>query len=737
MDNQSQGVLYRVGRFSARHPWWLIAGWLILTLATGGLSRQFGGIYNDSVSLSGTQSQVGSALLSAHQPRITGFGGLVVIHSSKAPLTSESSIINSTYQRLSELPDVVSVGNPLATSSPDLSRDGHTAYYALNFSVAPKTLGSSYVQKLDQATQGLRSAGIEVEYGGGLDQLTRPKASDLRSELVGFVVAAIVLLLSFGSIAGTFLPLVSAVFAAVLGLGVLGLVAAVTTFGTASPTLAAMIGLGVGIDYAVFLTTRFRQRIMDGADPVSAAARTSASSGKAVLVAATTVSVALLGLYVSGITFIGKLGLAAVFAVVTSAVASTTLVPAALGLLGRRIDRVHIGRVVAESSGSGDGWARYAASVARHPLRYLVAGLGVLGILAIPLFSIQIGHVSDGADPLSYTDRRAYDLITAGFGAGANGPLTLVVDVSKVPGSSTGLVSKLITDIAHTPDVAHVSAPTATPDGKVVYASVIPVSGPQDRSTTTLFNQLIDQTIPRSLNQSSATGYLTGATAEQIQFDELLGARLPIIITVVVGTAFLLILSAFRSVTLAVKAAVLNLLSIAASYGVVVAVFQWGWGRSLIDVSENVPVESYVPMIMFAIVFGLSMDYEIFLLSRVRELWLGTHDESEAVSGGLSATARVISSAALIMVSVFLAFVGSTNVVVKMLAIGLASSVLIDATVVRLLLVPAVMTLLGKWSWWMPAWLERLVPHIDPEGTEISESAASSEQEETRSSVTL
>jgi RND superfamily putative drug exporter len=726
----SQGMLYRIGRFSARHPWWVIGCWVIMTLVVGGLSRQIGGIYNDSVSLSGTQSQIGSALLTAHQPKITGFSGLVVVHSSRTSLTNESSVLETSYQRLAALPDVVSVTDPLTPSSPSLSQDGKTAYYTLNFSVAPKTLGSGYVQELDRATQSLRNTGIEVEYGGGLDQLTRPKASDLRSELVGFVVAAIVLIVSFGSLAGTFLPLLSAMFAAILGLGVLGLVAALTTFGTASPTLAAMIGLGVGIDYAVFLTTRFRQRMIDGADPISAAARTSASSGKAVLVAATTVSVALLGLYVSGITFIGKLGLAAVFAVATSAVASTTLVPAALGLLGRRIDRVHLGRVIAESSGSRDGWVRYAASVGRHPVRYLVVGVAVLGLLAIPLLSIRIGHVSDGADPLSYTDRRAYDLISSAFGPGANGPFTVVVDIAKVQGNSTSLVSNLLSDISHTADVAHVSTLATTPDGKVIYASVTPQGGPQDQSTTVLYNQLVTQTIPDALHHTLATGYLTGATATQIQFDELLTSRLPLIIAVVVATAFLLILSAFRSVSLAIKAAILNLLSIAASYGVVVAVFQWGWGRSIIGVSENVPIESYVPMIMFAIVFGLSMDYEIFLLSRVRELWLRTHRESEAVAGGLAATARVISSAALIMVSVFLAFVGSTNVVVKMLAIGLATSVLIDATVVRLLLVPAVMTILGKWSWWMPRWLDRVFPRIDPEGSADDDGASNMETEQ-------
>jgi putative drug exporter of the RND superfamily len=509
------------------------------------------------------------------------------------------------------------------------------------------------------------------------------------------------------------LPLLTALVCVGVAVSVLGLVAAVISFGTAAPTLALMIGLGVGIDYALFLTTRYRQQITDGADPVTAAGRTVATSGHAVLVAAGTVSVALIGLYASGIAFLGQLGLAAAFGVAAAAAGATTLVPAGLALAGRRIDWLHVRTPVAESGRDRDGWRRYAASVGRHPWRYLAAGVLILAVLAIPLLSLQLGHVGDGADPASYTDKRAYDLIQDAFGPGANGPLTVVVDVRHATVPASQLSSRLDAQLGATADVAHASPLQPTPDGALLVGTVVPDAGPQAASTGALFHRLVGTALPAALRGSGATGYVTGETASQIQFTDTMGARLPVIIAVVVATAFLLIMSAFRSLMLAVKAAVLNLLSIAAAYGVLVAVFQWGWGRSLIGVSQNVPIESYVPMMMFAIVFGLSMDYEIFLLARVREAYLAGQGTADAVASGLAETGRVITCAALIMASVFAAFAASTDVVIKMLAVGLAASVLIDAVVVRLLLVPAVMNLLGDRCWWLPRWLDRVVPHIE------------------------
>jgi RND superfamily putative drug exporter len=699
------------------HPWRVLAVWAVLLAGVLAASAALGATYSNNVDLSGTQASTGLNLLEAHSPGVSGYSGLVVFNAQSGTLASNSTQLEDSVTALGGLPHVVSASNPLSQSAPTVSANGEIGYSTLQFNVQPATLGDSYVDQLDNATAPARSANIQVEYGGGLDQLTRPKANDLVSEAIGFAVALIVLLLIFGSVLGAILPLVTALVSVLVALGILGIAAAALTFGTASPTLAAMIGIGVGIDYAVFLTTRFRQRIIDGADPVAAAGFCTTTSGRAVLLAAGTVAVAMLGLYASGIAFVGLLGLAAVFGVVTSAVGAVTLVPALLGLFGRRIDRFKVRRVpVAETGSAGDSWHRYAALIGRVPWLFLIGGLAVLCVLAIPLLSIETGHISDGADPTSYTDRQAYDLISEGFGPGYNGPFTIVVDTGSNAAADTALASKVQSALASTSDVATATPLSPTPDGVLLTGTVIPATGPQDQATTTLYNTLVDTTLPQALSGTGFQGYVTGQQALQTEFDQQVTGQLPVIIGVVVAIAFLLIMTAFRSPLLALKAAVLNLFSIGAAYGIVVAVFQWGWGGSLLGVSEKVPIEAYVPMIMFAIVFGLSMDYEVFLLSRVQEAWDATHDQHLAVARGLASTGRVISCAALIMIAVFISFVTSSQVVIKQLSVGLASSILIDATIVRLLLVPAVMYLFGTSSWWIPRWLDRVLPHIDVEG---------------------
>ncbi|WP_205629056.1 MMPL family transporter [Jiangella muralis] len=699
----------RLGRACARHSWPVIAVWLVILVGTVLADRVWGGTYSDDFTLPGTESGQGSDLLVDHEVTASSYSARLVFQDDDG-LSAQSGAVDEV------ITDVASVDHVLTVSDLVPAPDGTVGYVTVQFDGNPGAFGSTFIDDVDAATDPARAAGVDVDYTGALGQAAEPAPDDRRSESIGIAVAIVVLLAAFGSVLAAFLPIVSSVIGVLVALSLLGLLAAGVDFATASPTLTAMLGLGVGIDYALFLTTRHRQQLLNGADPVDAAGRTVATSGRSVLIAASTVVIALSGLWATRIGFIGKLGLAAAVGVVVAGIAAVTLVPALLGAAGRRIDRFRVRTPVAEESGDGSasGWRRYALALDRHPWRYLLAGVAVAGILAVPTLSLRLGHVDDGASASGSTTREAYDAITTGFGQGVNGQFTVVLEVGDGDDGAT-IGADVQNAVAGADGVAAVTDFTPSQDGALQVATVTPSTRPQDAATDDLLHSLRVDTIEPLLAGSNTTAYVTGMTAAQLDFRDLVAERLPEIIAIVVGAAFIVLLLSFRSPVLAVKAALLNLLSIAAAYGVVVAVFQWGWGSSLLGVDQPVPIESYVPMIMFAIVFGLSMDYEVFLLSRVREAWLATGENHGSVATGLAVTARVISSAALIMMCVFFAFVVSDDVVIKMLAVGLGFSVLIDATVIRLLVVPAAMFLLGDRCWWLPRWLDRALPHLEPE----------------------
>ncbi len=694
-----------IGVWAARNRRLVLGLWIALLVAATLAHRAVASTYSDTLSIPGSAAQNGLNILRAHDPKAGGQGGQIVFESATGKLSAHAREISAAIAQLARLPHVLAVNNPLTPAT--LSANGEVAYTAINFDQSPQKLGQRYLNRVNAAVLPARQAGVRVLFGGALGQAAEPKAKDMSSELIGLIVALVVLLAGFGSVYAAGLPLLSAILAVITGVGTLGIVAGAVSFGTSAPTLATMMGLGVGIDYALFMTTRFRQRMLDGEQLEDAIRTTVTGSGHAVLTAATTVVIAMLGLYASGISFIGKLGLAAAITVAVAAVAALTLVPALLGFAGQSIDRHAVRRPVAEPLATDSLMHTYVGAIERHPWRFAIGGITLLLVLAIPLLSMRLGHVEPTAEPSSFGDHQAYVALEQGWGPGADGPLTIVVQLHSKPtrGDAVQLQRKLTSALASAPDVSAVTKMRATSDGKLIVGKVLPESGPGSSATAALVRRLQDQVLPAALSHAGATGYVTGTTAATVDFVSTVSSRLGLIIAVVLLAAFVLLLAAFRSPVVALKAVLLNLLSIGATYGVLVAVFQWGWGSSLLGVQGTVPLESYVPMIVFAIVFGLSMDYEVFLVSRIREHWLRGGDNRASVAAGLSQTARVITCAALIMASVFFAFLLSTKVDIKMLALGLGFSVLIDASVIRLIVVPALMFLFDRWNWWAPRWL--------------------------------
>jgi RND superfamily putative drug exporter len=543
------------------------------------------------------------------------------------------------------------------------------------------------------------------------------------------------------------------VFSVLAGISLVGLLASAMNFPTTAPTVATLLGLGVAVDYGLFLVARHREQLDHGMEPLESAGRSTATSGAAIVVAGSTVVVAILGLYVAGVPFVGAMGLASAVVVAVTMLAALTLMPAFMGIARQNVRALKdlratkraasastdvassLAALVAASDEAHErsAFARWGRKVSDRPTPWAIAATLVLILLGLPLLSIRLGQLDAGTNPKSESIRRAYDLVAADFGPGTNGPLSVVFSLPK--GTSAQDAQTLLTSaqnsISKTPGVAAAGAPTLNSAGTTAVMTVVPTTSPQDAATTHLVSTLRDSV----LKTVPADSYIVGSTASYVDFTARISQRMPWLILVVVALAFILLMVAFRSLTIAVKAAVLNLLSVGAAYGVVVAIFQWGWGSSLVGIEEKLPIPAFVPMLMFAIVFGLSMDYEVFLLSRVHEAWAKTADAHRSVAIGIGGTARVITTAAAIMVVVFTSFVLDPDPTVKMLAVGMAAAVLIDASVIRMVLVPAVMSLLGQWAWWMPRWLDRIIPNIDIEGTEHIARLASAHTADARVSV--
>ena len=731
--------LDRLGRGAARFHWFVIAGWLVLVVGLFVLRSAFGGTYVNNYTVPGSESSAGLNILNKDFATAGGYSGSIVFHAKTGTVSEQADAVKTSMAAVAKLPNVVSAVDPLATSQTAyISKDGSIVNAPVSFSVVPASLDSSYLDKLDAAVQPARAAGLQVEYGGGAGQIGK-QADDTLSEAIGLALALLLLFLMFRSIVAAGLPLLAAIFSVGGGLAILGLLAAVKDFPVSAPTVATLLGLGVAIDYGLFMVSRHREQLEDGIGVEESAGRTESTSGAAILVAGGTVVIAILGLYVSGVPFVGALGLSSAIVVAVTVLAALTLIPALLGLAKFLVlnskDRHHLveereleaglpdERAVAEHRAEEreqrdlrheqSAFARWGRKVSDRPWPYGIAATFVLLVLAIPLFSMNLGQLDAGTDPAADSSRKAYDLVAQGFGPGANGPLTVVVQLpSESSTDKQTLLTGLTSTLQKTAGVAAVQPATMNSAGTTAIITVIPTTSPSSAETEDLVNRIRDDVLA---GQTEPT-FVVGTTAGYVDFTEKVAGRMLWLIGAVVLLAFLLLTVAFRSLLIGVKAAILNLLSVGAAYGVIVAVFQWGWGSSLVGIDEKVPIPSFVPMLMFAIVFGLSMDYEVFLLSRVHEAWIATKDSHRAVAIGIGATARVITTAAAIMIVVFLSFVLDDDPTVKMLAVGMAVAVLIDASIVRMVLVPSVMTLLGDRAWWLPGWLDRIIPDIQLEG---------------------
>jgi RND superfamily putative drug exporter len=725
-------LLERLGRFAGRHRWWVIGVWILLL---GGLTlanRAEGGNFVNDYTVPGSQSSTGLDALRKDFKSASGYSGQIVFHAEKGKVSDDGKAVATTMKNVGALPHVLSATDPLKTpDTPAVSKDGTIAYGSVSWSVVPASLDEDYLDSLDDAVEPARKAGLTVEYGGGAGQIGQAP-DDALSEAIGLGSALVLLLIMFGSIVAALIPLAGAVFSVGTGLALVGLVAAAVNLPTTAPTVATLLGLGVAVDYGLFLVARHREQLDHGMDLDESIGKTTATSGAAVVVAGGTVVIAILGLYVSAVPFVGALGLASAIVVAVTMLSALTLVPAILAVSRNRV-RSRADRAAAKTHATdasdaheNSAFARWGRKVSVRPWPWAAVSVLLLLVLSIPVLSLRLGQLDAGADPTSQSDRRAYDLIAQGFGEGANGPLTVVLKLPKDSQKKTqDFLASAQKTLAGTSGVASAGTPVANPSGTIAVINVVPTTAPDDAKTSDLVDTLNDTVLP-GLGADAA--YIVGTTAGYVDFTEQIGQRMIWLILAVVLLSLVLLTIAFRSLIIPVKAAILNLLSVGAAYGVVVAVFQWGWGSQFIGIDQDLPIPAFVPMLMFAIVFGLSMDSEVFLLSRVREAWHQTGDAHRAVAIGIGGTARVITTAAAIMVVVFSSFVLDTDPTIKMLAVGMAVAVFIDASVVRMVLVPSLMSILGASAWWLPRWLDRVIPDLQLEGP--IEPAAADEPEE-------
>ncbi|BEP15891.1 MMPL family transporter [Acidothermaceae bacterium B102] len=706
-----------------RHRRLVVAGWLLAVVMLVFTSQTAGTAYDNSLSLPGTDSAKAQALLQSHAPGASGDAEQVVVATKgNAKLTDPAvrADADALFARLVRLPGVTAISSPYAAGgAAQLSADGTVGFATLTYAATADHITVSEGAALVKAARSYRSASLDVAVEGAA--ATKAAEQSLGGVGLGIIAALVVLLLVFGSLLAASLPLVATLLALPAATSAIALLAHFVAIPESSGQVVTLIVLGVGVDYALFIVTRMRQGLQDGRDVESAVVNAVVTSGRSVLLAGSVVCVAMLGLLSLGVSLLSGLGIAASVGVLFTMATSVTLLPALLGFFGVRVLSRRQRRDLAAGTVPAEAgiWWRWSAFVARRPALPAVAALIVVGVLAIPFFSLRLGFADAGNAAPTDSSRQAYDLLARGFGPGFNGPLQIAVESP----STADAVPTLVRAIAADPGVAAVGTPTPLVqqgETRVTALEVYPVSSPQDAATDALVHRLRSQVIPAALRGSGAVAYVGGATATAADISTLLGDKIPLFIAVVVLLSFLLLTVVLRSIVVPLMAALMNLLSAGATFGVLSAAYVWGWGGDLLGAGKPGPIEAPMPVVIFAILFGLSMDYQVFLTSRILEEWRASGDNKEAVTRGLAITGRTITAAALIMIVVFGSFILGGNRLIREFGLGLSAAVFVDAFLIRVAVVPAVMLLLGRWNWWLPRRLDAALPHLALEGSETA-----------------
>jgi len=692
----------------------VLATWLVVTIGLTVLAGSLGGRAEDDYELPGSESHRASEILA--EAGFSSGGGTeaqFVLHRPEGLDTLHVRAVTADLvEELQAIAPEARVTSPFSREgAQQLAEDGDIGYVAVDLPDADADELSRLQERFGELRHRFSTEDLDVEVGGVT--VDDSAASGPPSELVGIVAAIVILLFAFGSVLAMSLPILVGIVGAASGVAVVEVASRWVDMPTFAAPVAAMVAIGVGIDYALLIVNRYREGLRGGLEPARAIARAQSTAGRSVLFAGVTVVIASLGLVLMDLKLITGVALGIAGAVLVTMLAATTLLPAVLAMVGARIDKLSVRRrrTVPDDSGPARRWA---GQMQRHPLAWALAAGAVLVLLSLPILDMRLGFADAGTKPSTETSRRAYDLLADGFGAGSNGPLVLAVRTEK---GQEGF-REVAEGISKVEGVARVSPPIIARSHDVALLQVTPTTGPRAEATSDLVHRLRDEVVPTLSRRTGGEVAVGGSTAAAVDFADYNADRLPLFLTVVLGLASVLLMVVFRGIPVAIKAVVVNLLSISASFGATVAVFQWGWGVELLNLGASSPVEAWAPMMLIAIIFGLSMDYEVFLVSRMREEFDRSRDHSTAVADGLARTARVITAAAAIMVCVFGSFVLGSSRELQLFGFGLAFAVLIDATIVRMVLVPAVMELLGERTWWLPGWLARLLPQLRIEASE-------------------